>query len=724
MSGSSSKMSVTQLTLLTALNMMGSGIIMLPTKLAEVGTFSIVSWLVTAGGSTALAYAFAKCGMLSRNRGGMGGYAEYAFGKSGSFLANYAYCVSLLIANIAIAISAVGYAVALFGLKTTPFETCLLTIVVLWICTVLNFKGAKITGLISNFTAWGVIIPVAGISVIGWFWFNPETYISAWNPHDLPTFDAISASISMIIREKRIDFFMSDSGLYAYEARTHGAKDIAVRTRPLAKDPSKASSSVVIVRADRHDLKVFEDLKGTTVVAESPKSFEGWLIIQAVLADKGFNPTNFWGKRLFTEYRSPNAAELVLAGEADVGILKACDFEQLLTSRNFRSSALRVIEAQKTDGLACLRSAPLYPNVVFASTSGGDPSFLKKLTMALLNQPPSHKGFSWGAAGDFVGVDQLYRSLKLGPYAYLRELNWQAVREEYLPHLLSFAGLIAALLIHSVYTKILVNVRTRQLRETLARQLDLEKEARISRTRLSQMERAGIVSQLSGMLAHEMLQPVTSILNFAGGLRMCVNQRFQEDPAICRASEAISEEAHRIAAIVERVRSYAKDEDSPRICLKASTALEAALKTFQHSSTSEEVRTRVVIKHNPLIEVNKLEIELVLFNLMKNSAAAMADAPSKQLDLSIDQQNNKVIFSIRDFGPQLSEAVFAHLTEPLTSMKKDGLGLGLSLAKAIVERHGGRISFTRLADGLCAEVILPTAATGLEDQTVLSTRQE
>lgn len=199
MSGSSSKMSVTQLTLLTALNMMGSGIIMLPTKLAEVGTFSIVSWLVTAGGSTALAYAFAKCGMLSRNRGGMGGYAEYAFGKSGSFLANYAYCVSLLIANIAIAISAVGYAVALFGLNTTPFETCLLTIVVLWICTVLNFKGAKITGLISNFTAWGVIIPVAGISVIGWFWFNPETYISAWNPHDLPTFDAISASISMTL---------------------------------------------------------------------------------------------------------------------------------------------------------------------------------------------------------------------------------------------------------------------------------------------------------------------------------------------------------------------------------------------------------------------------------------------------------------------------------------------------------------------------------------------
>ena len=72
------KMSLTQLTLLTMLNMMGSGIIMLPAKLAEVGTLSIVSWLVTAGGSTAMAYAFAKCGMLSKNGGGMGGYAQYA----------------------------------------------------------------------------------------------------------------------------------------------------------------------------------------------------------------------------------------------------------------------------------------------------------------------------------------------------------------------------------------------------------------------------------------------------------------------------------------------------------------------------------------------------------------------------------------------------------------------------------------------------------------------
>jgi putrescine:ornithine antiporter len=128
---------------------------MLPTKLAEVGTISIISWLVTAVSSMALAWAAAKCGMFSKKSGGMGGYAEYAFGKSGNFMANYTYGVSLLIANVAIAISAVGYGTELFGAALSPVQIGLATIGVLWICTVANFGGARITGQISSITVWG-----------------------------------------------------------------------------------------------------------------------------------------------------------------------------------------------------------------------------------------------------------------------------------------------------------------------------------------------------------------------------------------------------------------------------------------------------------------------------------------------------------------------------------------------------------------------------------------
>lgn len=147
------KMSVTQLTLLTAINMMGSGIVMLPTKLAEIGTISILSWLITAVGSLCLAYAFAKCGMFSK-RPGMGGYSEYAFGKAGNFMANYTYGVSLLFANIAIAITCVGYGAEFLEIELTPVQVCLSTIVVLWICTSANFMGASLTGKFSALAVW------------------------------------------------------------------------------------------------------------------------------------------------------------------------------------------------------------------------------------------------------------------------------------------------------------------------------------------------------------------------------------------------------------------------------------------------------------------------------------------------------------------------------------------------------------------------------------------
>ena len=199
MSAKSNKIGVVKITILTMVNMMGSSIIMLPSKLAEIGTVSIVSWLVTAVGSTALAYAFAQCGMFSRKSGGMGGYAEYSFGKAGNFMANYTYGVSLVIANTAIAISAVGYGSEFLGATLSPLSIALWTIFTLWLATVLNFGGARITGNISSFTIWGVIIPVVGISIIGWKWFDGSMYVNSWNPHNVPTFEAIGVSISMTL---------------------------------------------------------------------------------------------------------------------------------------------------------------------------------------------------------------------------------------------------------------------------------------------------------------------------------------------------------------------------------------------------------------------------------------------------------------------------------------------------------------------------------------------
>ena len=194
------KMSLVQLTFIVAVNMMGSGIIMLPTNMAQVGAISLLSWGVTALGSMAIAYGFAQAGIFNQRPGGMSAYAEDAYGKDGYFLVFFLYFLSLAIGNVAIAISAVGYLSAFVPwLSSTPLATCLGVIMLLWLTTVANFGGPSVTGKIGSVTVWGVILPVGALSIIGWFWFSGSTFHAAWNPQGLSLGAGIGSSISLTL---------------------------------------------------------------------------------------------------------------------------------------------------------------------------------------------------------------------------------------------------------------------------------------------------------------------------------------------------------------------------------------------------------------------------------------------------------------------------------------------------------------------------------------------
>ena len=194
------RMNLMQLTFIVAVNMMGSGIIMLPTNMAKVGAISLLSWIVTALGSMAIAYGFAQAGLFNQRPGGMSAYAEDAYGKPGYFLVFLLYFLSLAIGNVAIGISAVGYLAGFMPwLSSTPIATCIGLIVLLWLTTVANFGGAGLTGRIGSITVWGVIIPVGLLSIIGWFWFSSETFAQAWNPNGLSLAEGMGSSIALTL---------------------------------------------------------------------------------------------------------------------------------------------------------------------------------------------------------------------------------------------------------------------------------------------------------------------------------------------------------------------------------------------------------------------------------------------------------------------------------------------------------------------------------------------
>src|SRR6187399_168041 len=193
-------MSVVQLTLMVAVNMMGSGIIMLPANMAKVGAISLLSWIVTALGSMAIAYGFAQAGLFNQRAGGMAAYAEDAYGKPGYFIVFFLYFLSLAIGNVAIAISAVGYLASFFPwLSSTAVATTIGVIGLLWLTTVANFGGPSVTGKIGSITVWGVILPVGFISFLGWLWFKSDTFSAAWNPHGLSLGEGMGSSIALTL---------------------------------------------------------------------------------------------------------------------------------------------------------------------------------------------------------------------------------------------------------------------------------------------------------------------------------------------------------------------------------------------------------------------------------------------------------------------------------------------------------------------------------------------
>ena len=200
MTDPSKKMSLMGLTTLVTVNMMGSGIIMLPTNMAQLGAVSLLSWAFTAIGSMAIAYCFAQCGIFCPRSGGLSAYTEEAHAKSGFFLCSYLYFLSLAIANVAVAISAVGYMTAFVPwLGTGAVPLFIGTVGLIWLTIVANFGGPNITGKIGAITVWGVIIPVAGLSIIGWFWFKPDLLQAAWNPNALPLSEAIGKAIPLTL---------------------------------------------------------------------------------------------------------------------------------------------------------------------------------------------------------------------------------------------------------------------------------------------------------------------------------------------------------------------------------------------------------------------------------------------------------------------------------------------------------------------------------------------
>lgn len=231
----------------------------------------------------------------------------------------------------------------------------------------------------------------------------------------------------------------------------------------------------------------------------------------------------------------------------------------------------------------------------------------------------------------------------------------------------------------------------------------------------SQAEKAQVTSRLVTMgemassVAHELNQPLTAITNYCNGIITRVNNNAIAKDDLIAALEKTSRQAQRAGQIIHRIRAFVKRSEPQRQPAHAHSIVEDAV-----DLAGIELRRRNVAIHTyvaqrlPLLLVDPILIEQVVLNLLKNAAEAIDNArlpPARRnIELRVvprhtTEEGEAIEFSVTDMGPGLAPEVIARMYEAFFSTKTDGLGIGLSLCRSIIESHRGRIKAQNLYNG-------------------------
>ena len=195
----SNKIGLVPAILMVAGNMMGSGVFMLPANLAGIGSIAIIGWLITIVGAVSLGLVFAKLTEINTAAGGPYAYAKKAFGDYMGYQTNLVYWLANVIGNVGLAVAGLGYLTPFFPSLQDPLVMALAQIAVIWFFVYANILGPKIVGRMQGITTVIALFPIIGVALLGWFWFNPETYMQGWNVSGQSSLTAVGMTLNFTL---------------------------------------------------------------------------------------------------------------------------------------------------------------------------------------------------------------------------------------------------------------------------------------------------------------------------------------------------------------------------------------------------------------------------------------------------------------------------------------------------------------------------------------------
>jgi C4-dicarboxylate-specific signal transduction histidine kinase len=245
--------------------------------------------------------------------------------------------------------------------------------------------------------------------------------------------------------------------------------------------------------------------------------------------------------------------------------------------------------------------------------------------------------------------------------------------------------------------------------------VEAERIKRTQQERLMLTSRLMTAGEMASTLAHEINQPLAAITNYLNGCLQRLRGGVLNVNDLAPAIEKASAQAERAGTIINRVREFVRSRDPRREALDVRSLLEDVVR-FAEPDPSKPTLSFVqeIGQGLPDVFADRIMIEQVLLNLIRNAREAMAGLPleGRRLTLRAVQSSPQFVnFSVSDVGTGLASEVAENLFSPFMTTKTDGMGMGLSICRSIIEYHEGQMRYVpNLPRGASFEFSLPIAS--------------
>ncbi len=286
------------------------------------------------------------------------------------------------------------------------------------------------------------------------------------------------------------------------------------------------------------------------------------------------------------------------------------------------------------------------------------------------------------------------------------------VSAQLLPHADINVAVFQALMLVLAFTGLAAGAVVTEHRRT-------ELQLRRHQDSLARVARLGSMGEFAAMIAHEINQPLMAAGTYARLIADILRSGEHHDGTAVDTAEKAAAQVQRAADVVRRLRALIRLDQSGRAPIFVARIVRETLALSRPFLDRHGIVVRVALNSNlPPVMVDLLQIEQVLLNLLRNAAEAMAAAGPGGGSVTIAASAagpGEVAVAVRDTGSGFSPEFTVDEFPPLTSSKPEGLGVGLSLCRSIVEAHGGQLTIGGRDDGKPGAVVrftLPVAKTG------------